>query len=406
MTTINRSNKLSGICYDIRGPVLEEAQRLESAGHSILKLNIGNPAPFGFEAPDDVIENIIKNIKTSQGYCDTQGIDSAKLAIQEYYQSINIQGVSIDDITLGNGVSELIMMALQGLLNSNDEVLLPSPDYPLWTGAVKLASGNAVHYQCDESSNWYPDIQDIASKITKNTKAIVIINPNNPTGSVYPKDILESIIELARQHELVIYSDEIYDKILYDGAVHIPIASLADDVTFVTFGGLSKNYWLAGFRVGWMLISGAKKQAQSYIDGINMLASMRLCANVPMQHAVQTALGGYQGAFELTKPGGRLNEQMNLSYEMINQIPGLSCTKPQGALYLFPKIDVKRFNIKDDEQFIFDFLKAKNVLMVHGRGFNWKTPDHFRLVFLPHKNELAHAISSLQSFLRNYKQER
>ena len=404
MTTINRSNKLAGICYDIRGPVLEEAQRLESEGNNILKLNIGNPAPFGFEAPDDVIKDIIKNIATSQGYCDTQGIHSAKLAIHQYYQSINIKNFTPQDITLGNGVSELIMMSMQGLLNSNDEVLLPSPDYPLWTGAVKLASGNAVHYQCDESSNWYPDVRDIASKITKNTRAIVIINPNNPTGSVYPKKILESIIELARQHQLVIYSDEIYDKILYDGAVHIPIASLADDVTFVTFGGLSKNYWLAGFRIGWMLISGEKKQAQGYIDGINMLASMRLCANVPMQHAVQTALGGYQGAFELTKSGGRLNEQMNLSYEMINQIPGLSCTKPQGALYLFPKIDIKRFNITDDEQFIFDFLKAKNVLMVHGRGFNWKKPDHFRLVFLPHKKELTDAISSLGDFLESYKQ--
>ncbi len=404
MTTINRSNKLSGICYDIRGPVLEEAERLEEEGQNILKLNIGNPAPFGFEAPDDVIKDVIKNIATSQGYCDTQGIDSAKLAIHQYYQSINIKNLAVEDITLGNGVSELIMMSMQGLLNSNDEVLIPSPDYPLWTGAVKLASGNAVHYQCDESSNWYPDVQDLASKITKNTKAIVIINPNNPTGSVYPKAILESIIELARKHQLVIYSDEIYDKILYDGAVHIPIASLADDVTFVTFGGLSKNYWLAGFRVGWMLISGAKKQAQGYIDGINMLASMRLCANVPMQHAVQTALGGYQGAFELTKPGGRLYEQMNLSYELINQIPGLSCTKPQGALYLFPKIDVKRFNIKDDEKFILDFLKAKNVLLVHGRGFNWKTYDHFRLVFLPHKKELTDAISLLGDFLQGYRQ--
>ncbi len=404
MTTINRSNKLSGICYDIRGPVLEEAQRLEAEGQKILKLNIGNPAPFGFEAPDDVIKAVIENIKRSQGYCDTQGIDSAKLAIQEYYQSINIQDVSIDDITLGNGVSELIMMAMQGLLNSNDEVLLPSPDYPLWTGSVKLASGQAVHYQCDESSNWYPDIKDIDSKITKNTKAIVIINPNNPTGSVYPKEILESIIELARKHQLVIYSDEIYDKILYDGAVHIPVASLADDVTFVTFGGLSKNYWLAGFRVGWMLISGAKKQAQSYIQGINMLASMRLCANVPMQHAVQTALGGYQSTFELTKPSGRLYEQMHLSYELINQIPGLSCTKPQGALYLFPKIDIKRFNIKDDEKFVLEFLKAKKVLLVHGRGFNWKAPDHFRIVFLPHKKELMKAIQSLSEFLHYYRQ--
>lgn len=406
MNTINRSNKLSGICYDIRGPVLEEAQRLENEGHNILKLNIGNPAPFGFEAPDEVIREVIRNLPNAQGYCGSQGIDSAIVAIQQYYKTLNIANVSPQDIILGNGVSELILMAMQGLLNNNDEVLIPSPDYPLWTGAVKLASGRAVHYQCDESSNWYPDIKDIESKISPNTRAIVIINPNNPTGSVYPKEVLESIIELARQHQLVIYSDEIYDKILYDGAVHIPIASLADDVTFVTFGGLSKNYRVAGFRVGWMLISGAKKQAKGYIEGINMLASMRLCSNVPMQYAVQTALRGYQSIYQLTKPSGRLYEQMQLSYEMINQIPGLSCTKPQGALYLFPKIDTKRFNISDDEKFVFDFLKAKNVLLVHGRGFNWKTPDHFRLVFLPYKLQLANAISSLENFLQSYKQSR
>ncbi len=404
MTTINRSNKLSGICYDIRGPVLEEAQRLEDEGHNILKLNIGNPAPFGFEAPDDVVKDVIHNLPTAQGYCDSQGIYSAKVAIHQYYQTLNIKDITLQDITLGNGVSELILMAMQGLLNNNDEVLIPSPDFPLWTGAVKLASGQAVHYQCDESSNWYPDISDIESKITSNTRAIVIINPNNPTGSVYPKAILESIIELARQHQLVIYSDEIYDKILYDGAVHIPIASLADDVTFVTFGGLSKNYRVAGFRVGWMLISGAKKQAQDYIQGINMLASMRLCANVPMQHAVQTALGGFQSIYELTKAGGRLYEQMTESYKLINSVPGLSCTRPQGALYLFPKIDVKRFNIKDDEKFVLDFLKEKNVLLVHGRGFNWKTPDHFRLVFLPYKKELKKAINSLGNFLSGYSQ--
>jgi len=404
MYPINRSNKLSGICYDIRGPVLEEAERLEDEGHNVIKLNIGNPAPFGFEAPDDVIKDVIRNLPTAQGYCDSNGIYSARVAIHQYYQTLNISDISLEDITLGNGVSELILMAMQGLLNQNDEVLIPSPDYPLWTGAVKLASGQPIHYQCDESSNWYPDIKDIASKITSNTRAIVIINPNNPTGSVYPKAILESIIELARKHNLVVYSDEIYDKILYDGAVHIPIASLAEDVTFVTFGGLSKNYRIAGFRVGWMLISGAKKQAKGYIEGIAMLASMRLCSNVPMQHAVQTSLGGYQSIYELTKPGGRLFEQMNLSYELINQIPGLSCTKPQGALYLFPKIDVKRFSIKDDEKLVFDFLKAKNVLLVHGRGFNWKAPDHFRLVFLPQKSVLTNAISSLSDFLESYKQ--
>ena len=342
MKSIERSKKLSGICYDIRGPVHEEAKRREDEGHQILKLNIGNPAAFGFDAPDDVVKDVIKNLPTSQGYCESQGIHSAKVAIQQYYQNLNITDVSLDDITLGNGVSELIMMATQGLLNTDDEVLIPSPDYPLWTGAVQLASGNPVHYICDEQSGWFPDINDLKSKINRNTKAIVLINPNNPTGAVYPKEILESIIELARVHNLVIFSDEIYDKILYDDAQHIPIASLADDVVIVTFGGLSKNYRVAGFRVGWMLISGAKSNAESYTQGISMLASMRLCANVPMQHAVQTALGGYQSIYELTKSGGRLYEQMILSHRMINEIPGLSCTKPQGALYLFPKIDIKK----------------------------------------------------------------
>jgi len=404
MKSINRSNKLHGICYDIRGPVLDEAKRLEDEGHKILKLNIGNPAPFGFEAPDDILKDVIRNLPLAQGYCDSNGIYSAKVAIHQYYQTQGVADISVDDIYLGNGVSELIMMSMQALLNSNDEVLIPSPDYPLWTGAVKLSSGNPVHYLCDEVSDWLPDLEDIKSKITARTRAIVLINPNNPTGAVYPKEILESIIQLAREHNLLIYSDEIYDKIIYDEAEHISIASLCDDVFCVTFSGLSKNYRVAGFRVGWMLLSGPLKQAKDYIHGLDMLSSMRLCSNVPMQHAVQTGLGGYQSVTELVKPGGRLWEQMNLSHKLINQIPGVSCVKPKGAMYLFPKIDTKKFNIYDDEKFAFDFLREKKVLLVPGRGFNWHKPDHFRLVFLPHNETLRTAISSLEEFLQNYRQ--
>lgn len=406
MHTINRSNKLHGICYDIRGPVLDEAKRFEDEGHKILKLNIGNPAAFGFEAPDDILKDVIRNLSSAQGYCDSNGIYSAKVAIHQYYQMVGIANISVDDIYLGNGVSELITMSMQALLNSNDQVLIPCPDYPLWTASVKLASGTPVHYLCDEASGWLPDIQDIKSKITDKTRAIVLINPNNPTGAVYPREILESIIQLAREHNLVIYSDEIYDKVLYDDAQHIPIASLCDDVFCITFSGLSKNYRVAGFRVGWMILSGQyKKSAQDYIQGLNMLSSMRLCANVPMQHAVQTALGGYQSINELIEPGGRLLEQMNQSYQLINEIPGLSCVKPKGALYLFPKIDIKKFKIKNDEQFVLDFLREKKVLLVHGRGFNWQQPDHFRIVFLPHKETLQTALYSLKEFLDGYKQK-
>jgi len=404
MKPINRSSKLHGICYDIRGPVLEEAKRLEDEGHKILKLNIGNPAPFGFDAPDDILKDVIHNLPTAQGYSDSNGIYSAKVAVHQYYQTLGIENIGVDDIYLGNGVSELIMMSMQALLNSNDQVLIPCPDYPLWTGAVKLSSGTPVHYLCDESSDWLPDIDDMRKKITDKTRAIVLINPNNPTGAVYPQEILESIIQLAREHQLIIFSDEIYDKILYGEAVHIPIASLCDDVFCVTFSGLSKNYRVAGFRVGWMLLSGPTQQAKDYVQGLDMLSSMRLCCNVPMQYAIQTALGGFQSINQLVEPNGRLNIQMELSYQLINDISGLSCTKPGGALYLFPKIDCQRFNITNDEQFVLDFLKQKQVLLVHGRGFNWSKPDHFRLVFLPHAEDLSNAIYSLGDFLQNYQQ--
>ncbi len=404
MNPIKRSNKLHGICYDIRGPVLDEAKQLEEEGHKILKLNIGNPAAFGFEAPDDILKDVIHNLPSAQGYCDSNGIYSAKIAIHQYYQTLGLANISVDNIYLGNGVSELITMSMQALLNSNDEVLIPSPDYPLWTAAVKLSSGRPVHYLCDETSGWLPDIEDMKNKISDKTRAIVLINPNNPTGAVYPKEILESIISLAREYDLVIYSDEIYDKVLYDDAIHIPIASLCDDVFCITFSGLSKNYRVAGFRVGWMILSGQRSYADDYIEGLDMLSSMRLCANVPMQHAVQTALGGYQSINELIEPSGRLWQQMNQSYDLIQQIPGLSCVKPKGAMYLFPKIDIKKFNITNDEQFVFDFLKQKKVLLVHGRGFNWQQPDHFRLVFLPHKETLISALHALRDFLQGYRQ--
>lgn len=404
MKPISRSNKLRGICYDIRGPVLDEAKRLEDEGHKILKLNIGNPAPFGFDAPDDILKDVIHHLPSSQGYCDSNGIYSARVAVHQYYQNQGITNISVNDVYIGNGVSELIMMSMQALLNTNDEVLIPSPDYPLWTAAVKLSSGKPVHYRCDEGAGWLPDIEDIQSKITHNTRAIVIINPNNPTGAVYPKETLEAIIKLAQENDLVIYSDEIYDKILYDDAVHIPIASLSDDVLCVTFSGLSKNYRVAGFRVGWMLLSGKLHLAQDYIQGLNMLSSMRLCSNVPMQHAVQTALGGYQSINELIKEDGRLTKQMNISYQLIKQIPGVSCVKPKGALYLFPKLDIQRFNIKSDEKLVLDFLKSKKVLLVHGGGFNWAEPDHFRLVFLPHHEQLRQAINALADFLADYSQ--
>ena len=401
---IASSNKLDDVLYDIRGPILDEANRLEEEGHKVFKLNIGNPAPFGFEAPEELLVDIIKNLPDSQGYSDAQGLYTARKAIMQYTQKQGISGVEINDIYVGNGVSELIVMTLQGLMNNGDEVLIPSPDYPLWTAAANLSGGTPVHYRCDEEADWFPDIKDIKSKITDRTKAIVVINPNNPTGAVYSKELLEQIVDIARSHNLVVLSDEIYDKIIYDDAVHQPIAALADDVFFVTMSGLSKSYRVAGFRSGWMTVSGAKDRAKGYIGALNMLASMRLCANVPAQHAIQASLGGYQSISEFIVPGGRLYDQRQVAWEMINAIDGLSCTKPMGALYLFPKIDTKKFNIVDDEKFILDFLLSERILMVQGGGFNWPEPDHFRLVFLPRVRQLEAAIGKLEKFLAGYSQ--
>jgi len=400
---LKRSSKLNGVCYDIRGPVLAEALRMEEAGYNILKLNIGNPAPFGFEAPADIIKDVIQQLPSSQGYGESQGSYSARVAVQQYYQTLNVNNVPPEQIFLGNGVSELIMMSMQGLLEQGDEVLVPAPDYPLWTAAVKLSGGEPIHYLSDEANEWQPDLADIEAKITAKTRALVIINPNNPTGAVYSKAMLKALIAIAKKHKLLIFSDEIYDKILYDEQQHIALASLTDELV-ITFSGLSKNYRVAGFRVGWMILSGDVASAQDYIAGLNMLASMRLCSNVPMQNAIQTALGGFQSIYELTRPGGRLYEQMNFASERLNSIPGISCVRPKGAMYLFPKLDVERFNITDDEQFVLDFLKAEKILLVHGRAFNWPDPDHFRIVFLPHRETLEAALDALERFLSTYQQ--
>ena len=405
MNEIKSSNKLDGICYDIRGPVLKEAKRLEDEGHKILKLNIGNPASFNFEAPDDILKDVIHNLPDAQGYGPSNGLYSAKVAIHQYYQTLGLLKTEVDDIYIGNGVSELIVMAMQALLDNGDEILIPSPDYPLWTAAVKLSGGNPVHYLCDEDNDWQPDLADIESKISAKTRAIVIINPNNPTGAVYTKETLLAITNIARKYQLIIYSDEIYDKILYDGVRHLPIATLSDDVFCMTFGGLSKNYRVAGFRVGWFILTGPKNIARRYISGLDMLSSMRLSANVPMQYAIQTALGGYQSINDLTVNTGRLYQQMDLAHQLVNEIPGLSCNRPKAAMYLFPKIDTERFNIKNDEQFILDLLKEKQILLVHGRAFNWSKPDHFRIVFLPHVDDLRTAIAALGDFLESYQQE-
>lgn len=405
MNYFPKSDKLEHVCYDIRGPVHQEALRLEEEGNKILKLNIGNTAPFGFEAPDEIMVDIIRNMATSQGYCDSKGLYSARKAVVQYYQSKGIHGSTVNDVYIGNGASELITMSMQALLNNDDEVLVPMPDYPLWTAAVTLSGGKAVHYLCDEASDWLPSIEDIKSKITSRTKGIVIINPNNPTGAVYSKDLLEQIADVAREHGLIIFADEIYDKILYDGAVHHHIAAIAPDLLTVTFNGLSKAYRICGFRQGWMILNGPKDKAQGYIEGLNMLASMRLCANVPMQHAIQTALGGYQSINELIVPGGRLYEQRQRAYDLLNQIPGISCVKPKGALYMFPKIDIEKFGIYDDEKLVLDLLRQEKVLLVHGRGFNWHAPDHFRLVFLPHISTLEDALGKFSRFLSNYKQK-
>ncbi|RDE19497.1 pyridoxal phosphate-dependent aminotransferase [Motiliproteus coralliicola] len=404
MSVVRKSNKLINVCYDIRGPVLEEAKRLEEEGQRIIKLNIGNPAPFGFDSPEEIIQDVIHNLPAAQGYCDSKGLFAARKAVMHETQRLKIPGVTIDDIYLGNGVSELIVMAMQALINDNDEMLIPAPDYPLWTAAVSLAGGNPVHYQCDEQADWYPDIDDIRSKITDRTRGIVVINPNNPTGSVYPPELLEQIIELARQHNLILFADEIYDKILFDDAVHTPMASLSDDVLTLTFNGLSKTYRSAGFRSGWMIISGPKHRARDYVEGLDMLSNMRLCANVPAQNAIQTALGGYQSIQELIVPGGRLRDQRDAAYEMLTEIPGVSCVKPKGAMYLFPKLDPKMYPIHNDEKLALDLLIQQKILIVQGSGFNLPDTQHFRIVFLPREDDLRDAIGRIGTFLSSYQQ--
>ncbi|MGK3840926.1 pyridoxal phosphate-dependent aminotransferase [Enterococcus faecium] len=393
------------VSYDVRGPVLEEAERMQEEGISILKLNTGNPAPFGFEAPNEVIRDLIMNARDSEGYSDSKGIFSARKAIEQYCQLKHFPNVTINDIYTGNGVSELITMCMQGLLDNGDEVLVPMPDYPLWTASIALAGGTPVHYICDEEAEWYPDIDDIKSKITSRTKAIVIINPNNPTGALYPKELLEEIVEVARQNNLIIYSDEIYDRLVMDGLEHIPIATLAPDLFVVTLNGLSKSHRVAGFRVGWMVLSGDKSHVKGYIEGLNMLSSMRLCSNVLSQQIIQTALGGYQSVDELLLPGGRIYEQREYIYNAINDIPGLSAVKPKAAFYIFPKIDTKRFNILDDEKFVLDFLHEHHILLVHGGGFNWNQPDHFRIVYLPKMDDLKQTAKKMREFLATYRQK-
>jgi alanine-synthesizing transaminase len=394
-----KSHKLHGVCYDIRGPVLDHANWLEDEGHRVIKLNIGNPAAFGFDAPDEIIHDVIHRLREAQGYVDSKGLFAARKAIMQRYQVDGIQGIEIEDIFLGNGVSELIVMAMQALLNSGDEILIPSPDYPLWTASVALSGGTPVHYLCDEDREWQPSIEDIESKITANTRGIVVINPNNPTGAVYSEELLKRIVELASKHNLVIFADEIYDRILYDDAQHIPLAKLAKDVLCVTFNGLSKTYRLAGFRAGWMMLSGAKAQAKNYIEGLEMLASMRLCANVPAMLAVQTALGGYQSINDLILPGGRLKEQRDLAYDLVTAIPGVSCVKPKSAMYLFPKLDPDIYPIANDEEMILNLLKEEHMLLVQGSAFNWPDRQHFRIVFLPGKDQLIEAIGRFSQFL-------
>jgi alanine-synthesizing transaminase len=404
MSKFKKSSKLDNVLYDIRGPVLDEAKRMEEEGQTIIKLNIGNPAPFGLHAPDEIIHDMILNLKDSDGYSDSKGLFSARKAIMQYYQQKNVSGVTIEDIYTGNGVSELVVLVMQALCNNGTEVLVPAPDYPLWTASVNLAGGKAVHYLCDEKSDWTPDISDLKKKITSKTKAIVVINPNNPTGALYPTDVLKQIVKIAQEHGLMVFSDEIYDKICYDGIEHVSIASLAEDVFFVTFSGLSKAYRIAGFRAGWMVVSGNKKAAGDYIEGLTLLSSMRLCSNVPAQAIIQTALGGYQSINDLIAPKGRLYKQREMCMDMLSRIPGISCVKPKAAFYVFPKLDQKKFSIKDDEKFVFDFLHQEKVLLVAGKGFNWPHPDHFRIVFLPTVEDLKESLGRLHNFLKNYKQ--
>ncbi len=403
MQPILKSSKLANVCYDIRGPVLDRAKQMEDDGQHIIKLNIGNPASFGFDAPEEILQDVIHNLSDASGYCDSKGLFAARKAIMHYSQEKHIRDVQMEDIYIGNGVSELIVMAMQALLNSGDEVLVPAPDYPLWTAAVVLAGGTACHYICDEQSGWLPDLDDIRSKVTPNTRAIVIINPNNPTGALYPDELLREIIEIARQNHLIIYADEVYDKVLYDGATHTSIASLADDVLFVTLNGLSKNYRAAGFRSGWAIVSGRKNHARDYISGLTMLASMRLCANVPAQFGIQTALGGYQSINDLVLPTGRLMRQRDLAWKLLTDIPGVTCFKPQSAMYLFPRLDPKMYPIKDDQQFVLDLLVQERVLLVQGSGFNWPHSDHVRVVFLPNSDDLTEAIGRIANFLEHYR---
>ena len=400
---IKKSSKLADVCYDIRGPVLARAKQMEEEGHRILKLNIGNLAPFGFDAPDEMRHDVIVNLSNASGYTDSLGLFAARKAIMHYTQEKNIAGVQLDDIIIGNGVSEMIVMSMQGLLEDGDEVLVPAPDYPLWTAAVRLAGGTPRHYRCDEGSGWLPDLADIRSKITGRTRAIVVINPNNPTGALYPDDLLRELVEIARRSELIVFADEIYDRTLYDGATHTSIASLADDLLFVTFNGLSKNYRACGYRTGWLVVSGEKRHAQDYIEGLTILASMRLCANVPGQYAVQTALGGYQSIKDLVAPAGRLCRQRDLAWKLITEIPGVSCVKPKAALYLFPRLDPKIYPIANDQQFVLELLEAEKVLVVQGSGFNWPQPDHLRLVFLPNSDDLTEAIARIARFLAGYR---
>jgi alanine-synthesizing transaminase len=401
--SIQKSKKLADVCYDIRGPVLDKAKQMEEEGHKIIKLNIGNVGAFGFDAPDEIVQDMIRNMQAASSYTDSKGLFAPRKSVMHYTQQKNIAGVTIDDIYLGNGASELIMLSMNALLNSGDEVLVPAPDYPLWTAAVSLSGGNPVHYMCDEQAGWLPDIDDIKKKITPNTKAIVVINPNNPTGALYSDDVLREIVELARQHQLIVFADEIYDKVLYDGVRHTSIASLADDVLFITLNGLSKNYRSCGYRAGWMVVSGEKKHAKDYIQGLNMLTSMRMCANAPGQFAIQTALGGYQSIDDLVAPGGRLARQRDLAHKLLTDIPGVSCVKPKSALYMFPRLDPALYPIADDQQFAYQLLAEEKVLIVQGTGFNYPTPDHFRVVFLPNTDDLAESVGRIARFLDGYR---
>jgi len=403
MQPVIKSAKLANVCYDVRGPVLERAKQMEEEGHRIIKLNIGNLGAFGFDAPEEIQQDMIRNLPNASGYSDSRGVFSARKAVMHYSQQKHVKSVAIDDIYLGNGVSELIVLAMNALLNSGDEVLVPAPDYPLWTAAVTLSGGTPRHYLCDSNNGWLPDLEDIRAKIMPQTRAIVVINPNNPTGAVYPDDLLKALVEIARQNDLILYADEVYDKVIYDGVTHTALGALSEDVLTITFNGLSKNYRACGYRSGWMVVSGDKRHARDYIEGLDMLASMRLCANVPGQYAIQTALGGYQSIDDLVRPGGRMLRQRDVAYDLITSIPGVTCVKPKATLYMFPRLDPKVYPITDDQQFILELLQDQRVLLVQGSGFNWPHPDHFRLVFLPHEDDLREAIGRVARFLENYR---